>query len=221
MIYSLILVLCYLIGTVPFGFILVKIAGKGDVRESGSGATGATNVTRRAGKGLGILTLALDAAKGAAAVSLARFLAPADAAGSWVIALSALAVVAGHCFPLWLGFRGGKGVATGLGAFLVLYPKAIAVCAVVFLPVVLFTRYVSLASMFAAITVPVSVLLLTRTDTSPRHEVTVLMVSSTLAASLIIFMHRENLKRLAQGTENKLFQSHEGSLVRTKGKSKN
>src|SRR5438128_11112711 len=127
----LVILIAYLLGSIPFGYLLVR-AGKGtDVRAAGSGGTGATNVSRQAGKALGIITLLLDTAKGAAAVLIARgILGRAVSAQEgtrasllqtdWWIAAAAIAVIIGHCFPIWLGFRGGKGVATGLGVFLML-----------------------------------------------------------------------------------------------------
>src|SRR5947209_12776300 len=117
---AFVVVLAYLLGSIPFGYLIVRLSGGGDVRETGSGGTGATNVTRRAGKWAGVLTLALDALKGAAAVLVARWVLADGAGVNWWIAASALAAVAGHVFPLWLGFRGGKGVATGLGVFAIL-----------------------------------------------------------------------------------------------------
>nr|MBA3767295.1 glycerol-3-phosphate 1-O-acyltransferase PlsY [Acidobacteriota bacterium] len=140
----LILVAAYLLGSIPFGYLIVRAKEGGDVRETGSGGTGATNVTRRAGKKAGIITLMLDAAKGAAAVLLARWLGTAGFEINWLVAGSAVLAVIGHCFPVWLGFRGGKGVATGVGVFLALSPLAVAGALVVFIFVVLMTRYVSL-----------------------------------------------------------------------------
>ncbi|MDQ3745389.1 MAG: glycerol-3-phosphate acyltransferase, partial [Acidobacteriota bacterium] len=131
-----IVLLAYLLGSIPFGYLVVRAAGGGDVRETGSGGTGATNVTRRAGKWAGVMTLLLDALKGAAAVLVARWVLSDGANADWWVAASALAVVAGHVFPVWLGFRGGKGVATGLGVFLVLAPLAVLCALVVFVIIV-------------------------------------------------------------------------------------
>jgi acyl phosphate:glycerol-3-phosphate acyltransferase len=198
---ALVIVLAYLLGSIPFGFLIVHICGGGDVRTQGSGGTGATNVTRRAGKGAGVLTLLLDVTKGLAAVVIARWLLAADFEVNWWVAAVALAVVVGHCFPVWLRFRGGKGVATGLGVFLALAPAAVACVALVFLLVVWRTRYVSLGSIIAAALMPLCVWLLARAtpaQTGPRLAV------ALVGSALIIFMHRANIGRLLRGEENKL-----------------
>src|SRR5215213_7937346 len=117
----IIIIVAYLIGSIPFGYLIVRKKIGTDIRQTGSGGTGATNVSRRAGKAAGILTLLLDAAKGSAAVVIAKVVAGDD----WVIAVASIAALAGHIFPVWLGFRGGKGVATGVGIFLVLAPIAL------------------------------------------------------------------------------------------------
>src|ERR1044071_8051592 len=115
---AVVIAIAYLIGSIPFGYLIVQMTGRGDVRESGSGGTGATNVSRRAGKAAGVLTLVLDALKGAAAVLITEGLA----GRGWVVTAAAIAVIVGHIFPVWLSFRGGKGVATEVGVFLVLAP---------------------------------------------------------------------------------------------------
>lgn len=193
--------LAYLLGSIPFGFLIVRTAGRGDVRETGSGGTGATNVTRRAGRGAGLLTLALDALKGAAAVLVARWLLGEGM--SWGVAAAALAALVGHMFPVWLGFRGGKGVATGLGVFLVLSPLAVATAAVVFLLAVWLTRYVSLGSILASLTVPVGVWFWGGHMGATPATLTPLLALALAAAALIIFMHRANINRLLRGTENR------------------
>jgi len=142
----LVLIIAYLLGSIPFGYLIVRAKEGGDVRESGSGGTGATNVSRRAGKMAGVITLLLDAAKGALAVTLARWLLTDNFGINWWVALAAIIVVFGHCFPVWLGFRGGKGVATGVGVFLSLSPLSVAAAALIFILVVVSTRYVSLGS---------------------------------------------------------------------------
>jgi glycerol-3-phosphate acyltransferase PlsY len=182
--------LAYLIGSIPFGYLIVRLTGRGDVRQTGSGGTGATNVSRRAGKAAGILTLILDAFKGAIAVLIAaRF------SDGWVIAAAAIAVIAGHVFPVWLGFRGGKGVATGVGVFLVLAPLAVLFAGVVFLTLFLFTRYVSLGSIAGAATIPLAV--------SREGLASPIFASAVAIAALIIFAHRANIARLINGTEPK------------------
>ena len=142
--FSTVIVIAYLLGTIPFGYLIVRLAQGADIRKSGSGGTGATNVSRRAGKAAGILTLVLDAMKGAAAIIIAKlilglpvFAATAESTtaefGEWWIALAGILVIVGHMFPIWLGFRGGKGVATGVGVFLVLAPFALLGAAAIFL----------------------------------------------------------------------------------------
>jgi glycerol-3-phosphate acyltransferase PlsY len=166
-------------------------------------------VSRQAGKAAGLLTLLLDALKGAVAVLSAQWLigAPLFAASndrlplSWLVSAAAVAVIVGHCFPVWLGFRGGKGVATALGAFLVLTPIPVVLAMLVFLPLVLLTRYVSLASISAALSIPVFVYLqivLTHGDVSVFRA-----AAALIAAALIVFAHRANIGRLLVGTESK------------------
>src|SRR5262245_6212427 len=118
------LITAYLLGSIPFGFLIVRLRSGADIRETGSGGTGATNVSRKAGRLAGVITLLLDALKGYAAVLVARRITGDDGT-SWVIAAAAVLAVVGHCFPVWLGFRGGKGVATGLGVFLAIVPWAV------------------------------------------------------------------------------------------------
>jgi len=196
---ALSIVAAYLIGSIPFGYLIVRARGGGDVRATGSGGTGATNVTRRAGKGAGLLTLGLDAAKGALAVLGARWLlAPDFGINSWV-AGAAIAVVAGHVFPVWLKFRGGKGVATGLGVFLSLTPAAVALAAIVFIGVVWATRYVSLSSVLATATLPVFIWFLSDGGEAAAH----VMAVAAVGGALIIFMHRANIGRLLNGTESR------------------
>jgi glycerol-3-phosphate acyltransferase PlsY len=203
MLHVFVVVLAYLLGSVPFGYLIVRLRGGGDVRETGSGGTGATNVTRRAGRAAGLLTLALDALKGAAAVLLARYLLTGDFGVNWWVVAAALAAVAGHVFPVWLKFRGGKGVATGLGVFLSLAPLAVLCTLPAFVLVVWATRYVSLGSMTAAALVPVFVWLLGRGAT-PDGGLRPVLTAAAAGAALIIFMHRANIGRLLRGTENKL-----------------
>ena len=184
----IVVIVAYLIGSIPFGYLIVRGKIGADIRQTGSGGTGATNVSRRAGKVAGVLTLLLDAAKGSAAVLIAE-LTHSD----WVIAGAAIAVLVGHIFPVWLGFRGGKGVATGAGVFLVLAPIALLCAGILFLAIVFFTRYVSLGSMVAATAIPLFVWLLN--DSRP------LLFAAVLGALLIVFAHRGNIGRLAHGTE--------------------
>ena len=198
---ALLLVCAYLLGSIPFGYLIVRAKEGVDVRESGSGATGATNVSRKAGKFAGVLTLLLDAAKGALAVLLARkFLTSDFGVNEWVAA-AAVAAIVGHVFPVWLKFRGGKGVATGVGAFLLISPLAVAFSALLFLLVVGATRYVSLASITAAATMPLFVVLLYLF--APSQDLWPSFAAAVIGGALIIFMHRANIGRLLSGTENK------------------
>ncbi|HEV2761437.1 MAG TPA: glycerol-3-phosphate 1-O-acyltransferase PlsY [Pyrinomonadaceae bacterium] len=194
-------VVAYLLGSIPFGYLIVRLGGRGDVRETGSGGTGATNVTRRAGKGAGLLTLALDALKGALAVVVARWLLGETM--SWGVAAASLAVIVGHMFPVWLGFRGGKGVATGLGVFVVLSPLAVASAAVVFVIAVGLTRYVSLGSILGSLAIPFAAWFWGGHMGATPATLTPLVTLAAAAAALIILMHRANVARLLRGTENK------------------
>src|ERR1700744_1415175 len=145
------LAIASLLGSIPFGFLLVKIFRHQDIRATGSGNIGATNVARSGAKGLGIATLLLDMAKAYVAVKIAQHLAP----GNYDLAVvAAVAAILGHVFPIWLGFRGGKGVASALGVFLALTPISAACTFAVFLVIVLITRYVSLASIVGSATFP-------------------------------------------------------------------
>ncbi|HYV83785.1 MAG TPA: glycerol-3-phosphate 1-O-acyltransferase PlsY [Pyrinomonadaceae bacterium] len=185
-------IVAYLLGSIPFGYLIVRGKSGADIRETGSGGTGATNVSRRAGKAAGILTLLLDAAKGCVAVLIAKAFGGDD----WVIAAAAIAALVGHIFPVWLGFRGGKGVATGVGIFVVLAPVALLCAGVVFVAIVLLTRYVSLGSITAAVLIPVLVWV--------QSDSRTLLVAAIVGAALIVFAHRGNIQRLASGTESRI-----------------
>jgi glycerol-3-phosphate acyltransferase PlsY len=193
--------LSYLLGSIPFGYLMVRIFRGEDVRQSGSGNIGATNVARKS-PALGALTLLLDAAKGTAAVVFAYLLADRThlgASSQKELAFAALFVIAGHMFPLWLKFHGGKGVATGLGAFAVIAPKAVLIAAVVFVVVVLVFRFVSLGSIAAVACFPFFAWLL-REYGGEAVTMTLICCSSIL----IIAMHHENIRRLLEGKENRL-----------------
>jgi glycerol-3-phosphate acyltransferase PlsY len=202
MLHAVVVTLAYLLGSIPFGYLLVRMRGGGDVRETGSGGTGATNVTRRAGKRTGILTLLLDALKGVAAVLLARLILGVEASGEWWMCAAAVATVLGHVFPLWLRFRGGKGVATGLGVFLMLAPLATLCALLVFVLVVWLWRYVSLGSITAACVLPLAVWSLGKLGVSDSVETPMLVVAA-LGAALVVYMHRANIERLLRGEESK------------------
>jgi glycerol-3-phosphate acyltransferase PlsY len=191
---ALMLAVAYLLGSVPFGYILVRMFRHEDIRKTGSGNIGATNVARSGAKGLGIATLLLDTLKGAVAVLVARHFFPADMT---VAATAGLASILGHVFPVWLGFRGGKGVASALGVFLALcWPAALSALAV-FLLLVAITRYVSLASVLAAITLPFFFLYFMH-DHRP-----IVVVSVSLISLIVIVKHHANIGRLLSGTESR------------------
>jgi glycerol-3-phosphate acyltransferase PlsY len=187
----------YVLGSIPFGLILAKVFGGKDVRQHGSGNIGATNVSRVAGPLAGILTLLLDAGKGAAAVLLAARFTGQNATAMMAAGLAALV---GHCFSVWLGFKGGKGVATGLGVFAALCPLAAVSGFVVFVLVFLYWRYVSLASLAGTAAMPLLIHFLWAPKHAPPLSVT---VGTLLAAALIFYKHSANLRRLMEGTEPK------------------
>jgi acyl phosphate:glycerol-3-phosphate acyltransferase len=181
----------YLLGSIPFGYLLVRAFRGADVRASGSGNIGATNVARTS-PALGAATLALDALKGAAAGFVILKIFPAEATLPFV---AALAAVTGHIFPVWLGFRGGKGVATGLGSFLLLTPKAILLTLTIFLAVAAAFRLVALASIVAAACLPLLARLLGESGTP--------LVLLAAACVLIILKHHQNVGRMLRGVEPK------------------
>jgi glycerol-3-phosphate acyltransferase PlsY len=192
-----VLLAAYLLGSIPFGVLLARLFGGADVRKSGSGNIGAANVTRVVGPLAGILTLVLDAAKGAAGVWLAgRF---TDESATWMM-LAALAALLGHCFPVWLKFKGGKGVATALGVFLALCLPAALAALLVFLLVVVAWRYVSLGSIAAAAAMPLLMYLLWAPYHAPPLVIT---FGSLAAAALIVYKHDANIQRLVEGEEPK------------------
>ncbi|MBZ5531066.1 MAG: glycerol-3-phosphate 1-O-acyltransferase PlsY [Acidobacteriia bacterium] len=194
--YIIVAVGAYLLGSIPFGYLLVKVFRGQDIRDTGSGNIGATNVARSGAKGLGAATLVLDALKGTLAVWIAGLLAPSSDSAAMLAAVAALAAVLGHVFPVWLKFKGGKGVATALGVFVMLFPWAVLVSLGVFILIVLTTRYVSLGSVLAAIAFPIAAYLLGAKDW--------LALLPVCAVSLIIVIkHHENIRRLLSGTESR------------------
>jgi glycerol-3-phosphate acyltransferase PlsY len=199
----LIVVIAYLIGSIPFGYLIVRRKVGDDIRETGSGGTGATNVSRRAGKAAGIFTLVLDALKGSIAVLVARIIVGPSVNAEWVIAAAAIATIVGHIFPVWLGFRGGKGVATGVGVFLMLAPVALLCAGVLFVAIVALTRYVSLGSIIGAATIPLFVWLQS-VFIEPVADLRPLLTAAVVGALLIVFAHRGNIERLARGTESQI-----------------
>jgi glycerol-3-phosphate acyltransferase PlsY len=188
----IILLAAYLIGAIPCGVLLTRFFGGGDIRNAGSGNIGATNVYRVAGKKLGILTLLGDLFKGAIPVAFAKFtlLLP-----EWGVAAVAVAAFLGHCYPVYLGFKGGKGVATALGIYLILSPLAVLIAMVLFGGILYKTRYVSLGSIAAATLLPFLVIFINRS-----HE---LLAASLLISILVILRHSANIRRLLDGTESR------------------
>jgi acyl phosphate:glycerol-3-phosphate acyltransferase len=195
-----VILVAYLLGSIPFGYLIVRATEGGDIRQTGSGGTGATNVSRRAGKAAGVLTLLLDAMKGVAAVLFAMWVFQSPE--SWWFSAAAVAVLVGHIFPVWLRFRGGKGVATGVGVFLVLAPAAVAIALLIFIGIVFLTRYVSLGSIVATVSIPL-LIWLQHVFIRPFEAPKPLLAAALLGALLIVFAHRENIARLLQGRENK------------------
>jgi len=182
----------YLLGSIPTAYLLVRRLGRGDVRAIGSGNVGATNALRAAGWRAALIVLVVDVAKGALAVALMRQFTDTPA---WAAAAGFIAVV-GHCFPVWLSFSGGKGVATAVGAFAMVAPAALAIAAAVWLAVIVASRYVALASVAAALTLPVAVQWLAR---PPRA----VLGWAVATVAVVIWRHRGNLARLARGEEPK------------------
>lgn len=185
----------YLLGSIPFGLILARLFGVADIRKTGSGNIGATNVARVAGPMAGVLTLLLDGGKGWFMVWLASRMVPGNTA---LIIVTGCVAMLGHCFPVWLGFRGGKGVATAAGIFAALCPLAMGAALILFLVVVGFWRYVSLASLSAAAALPMLMYLLWAPHFAPPESVT---LGSVAIAALVIFQHRGNILRLLRGEE--------------------
>ena len=216
------IIIAYLLGSIPFGYLIVRAKEGSDIRETGSGGTGATNVSRRAGVSAGVVTLVLDALKGTAAVVVASWILdvplvhvftrlPLEMIGNsgltfqqayWCLWGAAIAAIIGHMYPVWLGFRGGKGVATGVGVFLVMTQGAVAFAGLIFILIVLVTRYVSLGSIMAALTIPLFILL--QNLISPSLYFAPVITAATVAAGLIIFAHRANIGRLIKGNERKI-----------------
>lgn len=190
--FILVLIAIYLIAAIPTGVVLARLMGGEDVRQKGSGNIGATNVYRVAGKLAGVLTLVGDTLKG--------FL-PLLAFKTWLeptptqLGIASAVAILGHCYPVYLKFKGGKGVATALGIFLVLSPKAVFFALIVFILTVTITRYISLGSVLAALSAPLVILLL-------NHPQPIFLATLFIAA-LVIWRHNSNIRRLLDGTENR------------------
>jgi len=188
----LVLIAAYLIGGIPFGYLVVKAKSGRDVRSLGSGNIGATNVLRTTGRSLGVLTLLLDIGKGVLAVWIADRVTHGSAA--WMSA-AALAVMAGHAFPLYLKFKGGKAVASFVGAFLYLTPVPLLATLVVFVIIVAASRYISLGSIIGAGMFPLAVWLI-------DHPSAPVLAAAVIAGAFIIYRHRSNMARIRAGNEN-------------------
>jgi acyl phosphate:glycerol-3-phosphate acyltransferase len=212
----LLLIAAYLIGSIPFSYLVVKLAAGADIRRLGSRNVGATNVARTFGKVPGLIALALDIAKGYAAVALAAWIVqrpdwpliaggthvPAFYSTSFWVSMAALIAVLAHMFPVWLRFHGGKGVATATGAFLALDPLVIMAGVLVFLIVILATRFVSLASILSASSIPIFFRFLV-------HASFWTIIFSIVIAFAIILKHHSNIARLAAGTERRMGKREE------------
>jgi len=193
----------YLLGSIPFGYLIVRWEKGIDVRKTGSGSTGATNVMRNLGIAGFIVTFILDVGKGTFAVLLASRLTSVDARwfplsgdARWIAAASVAAIL-GHCFPVWLKFRGGKGVATGVGVFIALAPLQVAIVLGIFAIVVAIGRYISLGSIVATAAFPLAVYFM-------QHPPLPMVLGAAGSALIIIAMHHANIRRLLKGTENKV-----------------
>jgi acyl phosphate:glycerol-3-phosphate acyltransferase len=192
----------YLLGSIPFGYLLVRFVQQEDVRDTGSGNIGATNVARAGGTTLGIFTLILDALKGFVAAFLAMQFAPNTANGPSTLAVAAaVAAVVGHVFPVWLRFRGGKGIATALGVFIALAPMVALASVGVFALIVAITRLVSLGSILAAVSIPFLAILLV------PHRSPALLVGLSFISLLSIIKHHANIVRLLHGKESRFGSS--------------
>jgi glycerol-3-phosphate acyltransferase PlsY len=198
----LVIAVSYLLGSIPVGYLLVRIFLKQDVRSVGSGNIGATNVLRYGGKGLGAATFLLDMLKGSFSVYIGALIGITMAPNAGVRnmqALAAISAVIGHVFTVWLRFKGGKGVATGFGVFLVAAPTSALAAIAVFILILLITRYVSLASILGAASFPFFALLLVRGDRPPFF-----FFAQFAVPILIIAKHHQNIRRLINGTESRL-----------------
>jgi len=216
-IYIIVVVVAFLLGSIPFGYLLVRIFRGQDVRKTGSGNIGATNVARTGSKGLAIATLLLDALKGYVAVAFAQWIpdhiastissdthasvAVVDPHSSYLLAaLAGLFVILGHMFTPWLGFKGGKGVAAAVGAFAAIAPRAVLISLALFVIVVAITRYVSLGSILGAAIFPIAAYWLV-----PAMRDPIIMSLIAISSLLIILKHHANIRRLLAGSENRLW----------------
>lgn len=188
---TIVVLLCYLIGSIPFSYLFTRLITQQDIRKKGSGNVGATNALRTSGVRVGLIALAGDLLKGVAAAALGSY-----AGGEMLGALCAAIAVFGHCYPVFLNFRGGKGVATAAGAILVLMPGIFLILLVSLVGIALVSGYVSLGSVTAAALFPLLVILFDKPWS--------FIIMSLCVAGLVIYRHRANIKRLRNGTEPKL-----------------
>jgi glycerol-3-phosphate acyltransferase PlsY len=200
--YLVIALIAYLLGSIPFGYVLVRLFRKEDIREQGSGNIGATNVVRSGAKGLGALTFLLDALKGYVAVAAAAWVLDLHALQQVSLqsatAVAALAAIVGHIFPVWLGYKGGKGVATAFGVFVAVAWLPAVASLLVFIVVFALSRYVSLGSILGAAAFPVFAFL------APHFPYEASMIAVILIVPLIVVVkHRQNIDRLIHGTEHR------------------
>lgn len=185
------ILIAYVLGAIPFGYLLTRITTGKDVRSEGSGNIGATNVLRAAGRGAAVTTMLLDVAKGYAAVWIAGYLT--DGSSGWM-ADAALAVMVGHAFPIFLGFKGGKAVATFTGAFLYLTPIPALAGILVFVITVVVTRYISAGSVLAAATFPIGVWVI-------DHASFNVILAAVIGAAIVVYRHKDNMRRIRAGKE--------------------
>ncbi len=201
------LIIAYLLGSIPVGYLIVRFTSGSDIRAAGSGATGATNVMRNVGKTAGLMTFGLDILKGFLAVMVTRWLTGAGTETTWIVAASAVVAMIGHIFPVWLGFKAGKGVATGVGVFLAITPIAVICTLAVFALIVWKTRYVSLGSMIASVLMLFWAWLWNGLI-FPSPFLPQMLAGLGGAIALIVFKHTDNIRRLRAGTENKFGAAH-------------
>ena len=203
----LFIVLCYLIGAIPFGLLIVRWLKGADIREIGSGNIGATNVARAAGTLVAVLVFILDFAKGYFPVEVVKQFAVGGEHSMVVPVLAGLATVLGHMFPVYLKFKGGKGVATGAGMLTALVPYALGVSVIAWIVVVGITRYVSLGSMSAAVALPIAFMIIEHKNAFGKYWP--LTLFCFIIGALVVVRHRHNIKRLLEGSENRLGEKPE------------
>ena len=194
----------YFLGSIPVGWIVARLFFKTDIRSKGSGNIGATNALRQFGTAVGLIVLLLDMSKGIIAVLLAKSI---YGSGTMMVVICGLLAILGHVFPIWLKFKGGKGVATAAGVFIALTPISLLIALLVFIVVVAITRYVSLGSIMAALSLlAVNVISIFRQP----HKDYALLILVVLIVAMIIYKHKENIARLIRGNENKISLTGKG-----------